>query len=117
MNAVSIIGTLTKKPILKKGSEKTFTSFTIAVNDYRKGEKTTMFFDVVAFGKNAETICTYLDKGYTLPLTGRLHQSSYKNKDGKTVSSVCISLESFTLVTNKVTKDEKGGGENDFKPF
>lgn len=75
-----------------------------------------MFFDVVAFGKNAENITKYLDKGYTLPLTGKLHQDVYTNKDGKKVSSVVIYLDNFTLVTNKVTQDENKGGDN-FVPF
>lgn len=116
MNTVVIIGTLTRKPELKKAGETSYTRFSIAVNEYHKGEKSSMFFDVVAFGKNAENITKYLDKGYTLPLTGKLHQDVFTNKDGEKVSSVVIYLDNFTLVTNKVTKDDNKGGD-EFVPF
>ena len=101
MNVISIIGTITKKPELKKSGETVYTRFSIAVNSYAKGEKKTEFFDVVAFGKNAENICKYLDKGYTIPIGGHLHQDVYTSKEGKKVSSVCIYLDMFTFVTNK----------------
>jgi len=113
MNNINIIGNIVKKPVLKKSGELSYTRFSIAVNSYAKGEKKVEFFDIVAFGKNAETITSYLDKGYTLPVSGHLHQDTYKNKDGKTVSSVCIYLDTFTLVNNSVTKKD----DDEFKPF
>lgn len=116
MNTISIIGNLTTRPELKTSGETKYTRFSIAVNSYSKGEKHVEFFDVVAFGKNAETICEYLPKGYTLALTGHLHQDVYTNKENKKVSSVCIYLDTFTLVHNS---DKKKEDENssDFKPF
>ena len=119
MNSISIIGNLTSKPELKKSGELSYTRFSIAVNSYAKGEKHTEFFSVVAFGKNAESICKYLDKGYTLPIMGHLHQEVYTNKEGKKLSSVCIYLDSFTFVTNKSgSKEECDHTNNDvFLPF
>ena len=114
MNFVSIIGNITAKPELKTAGETKYTRFSIAVNSYVKGEKHVEFFDVVAFGKNAENICKYLDKGYTIPIAGHLHQDVYTNKEGKKVSSVCIYLDAFTFVSNK--KDTANETE-DFKPF
>lgn len=113
MNNVNIIGNIVSKPELKKAGETSYTRFCIAVNSYSKGEKHVDFFDVVAFGKNAETICANLDKGYSLPLTGHLHQDVYTNKEGKKVSSVSIYLDAFTFVTNK--KEPKN--TDNFQPF
>lgn len=119
MNIVNIIGNLTTRPELMKAGELSYTRFSIAVNSFHKGEKKVEFFNIVAFGKNAETICKNLDKGYTLPIVGHLKQDKYKNKDGKTVSSVSIYLDSFTFVNNKVTtKEECDYMNNDaFLPF
>lgn len=119
MNIINIIGNLTSKPELKTSGETKYTRFSIAVNSVAKGEKHVEFFNVIAFGKNAETICKYLEKGYTLPIVGHLKQDKYKNKDGKTVSSVSIYLDSFTFVNNKViTKEECDYINNDtFTPF
>ena len=105
MNFISIIGTITKKPELKTSGETRYTRFSIAVNSYSKGEKRVEFFDVVAFGKNAENICKYLEKGYKIPIGGHLHQDTYTTKDGRKVSSVCIYLDMFTTA------------DSDFVPF
>lgn len=119
MNNVTIIGTIVKKPELRTSGETKYTRFSIAVNSYAKGEKKTEFFEVVAFGKNAENICQHLDKGYTLPICGHLHQDVYTNRDGKKVSSVCIYLDTFTYVSNKKDTDTKTGDNSsaDFVPF
>lgn len=116
MNIVNIIGNIVTKPELKTSGETKYTRFAIAVNSYSKGEKHVEFFNIVAFGKNAETICKNLDKGYTLPIVGHLKQDKYKNKDGKTVSSISIYLDSFTFVSNKKDTDSKAD-ENNFLPF
>ena len=113
MNNINIVGTITKKPELKVSGETKYTRFSIAVNSFSKGEKRAEFFDVVAFGKNAENICN-LDKGYTLPICGHLHQDVYTNKDGKKVSSICIYLDTFTFVSNKKDTDNNSA---DFVPF
>lgn len=116
MNNINIIGNLTSKPELKTSGETKYTRFSIACNSYVKGEKKVEYFDVVAFGNNAVNICEWLPKGYTLALTGHLHQDVYTNKENKKVSSVCIYLDTFTLVHNS---DKKKEDENssDFKPF
>lgn len=105
MNTINIIGNIVAKPELNVHGELKYTRFSIAVNSYAKGEKRTEFFDVVAFGKNAETICEYLPKGYTIPIAGHLHQDVYTTKDGKKVSSICIYLDAFTFVSNKKDAD------------
>ena len=119
MNFISIIGNIVAKPELKTSGETKYTRFSIAVNSYSKGEKKTEFFDVVAFGKNAENICKYLDKGYTIPIAGHLHQDVYTSKEGKKVSSICIYLDMFTFVSNKKDTDTKTTDNNsaDFVPF
>ena len=118
MNNINIIGNLVTKPELNVHGELKYTRFSIAVNSYAKGEKRTEFFDIVAFGKNAENICN-LEKGYTLPICGHLHQDVYTNRDGKRVSSVCIYLDTFTYVSNKKDTDAKTADNNltDFVPF
>lgn len=119
MNFISIIGNLTIKPELKTSGETKYTRFSIAVNSFSKGEKRTEYFDVVAFGNNAENICKYLDKGYTIPIAGHLHQDVYTSKEGKKVSSICIYLDTFTFVSNKKDTDAKAADNSlaDFVPF
>lgn len=117
MNSISIIGNIVAKPELKTSGETKYTRFSIAVNTYVKGEKKCEFFDIVAFGKNAENICEYLPKGYTLAIVGHLHQDVYTNKENKKVSSVCIYLDNFTLVHNSDTRKDSENTDINFKPF
>ena len=115
MNVVAIKGNITKEPVLMYTGEKCYTRFSIAVNSFAKGEKKAMFFDVLAFGKNAELICQYLHKGSEIPLVGELHQDTYKNKENKTMTAVWICLKSFDFVSNK--KETSKETEDSFKPF
>lgn len=118
MNNLNIVGTMVKKAELERKGECSYTRFTIAVNDFVKGENKTMFFNCVAFGKTAENICKYLDKGYTMPINGTLKADTYKNKAGKSITSTYILVNSFDFVTNKKEcHASETTTENDFLAF
>lgn len=62
-----IAGRLTKKPELKQLTNGTYVcAFTIAVNENRNGESVPEFCECVAFGKTAENISQYFDKGKSI---------------------------------------------------
>ena len=65
MNSVILIGRITAKPELQyTPSQMAVTKFTIAVDRPAKdGKKETDFIRVTAFGRRAESICRYMDKG------------------------------------------------------
>lgn len=88
MNNVTLIGRLTKDPILKKTqSGASVTSFHLAVNrDYQKeNQPTTDFISCVAWNKTADIICQYLKKGNRVGLKGRIETRSYDDQSGRTV--------------------------------
>ena len=60
MQSNKIIGRFVKKPELVYKNSTPYTNFTIAENNPYKD---TLFLPLVAFDKNAETICKYQDKG------------------------------------------------------
>lgn len=83
MNNVVLIGRITAKPELQYTPSNTaVTKFTIAVDRVKEGAD---FIRVTAFGKRAESICRYMDKGRQIAVEGRLQTGSYKGRDGKTV--------------------------------
>lgn len=84
MNSVILIGRLTAKPELNYRSETAVTKFTIAVDRHSK-DGGADFIRVTAFGRQAETIARYMDKGRQIAVQGRLQTGSYKDKEGKTV--------------------------------
>jgi len=56
------------------------TNFSVAVQE----GKEPAWFQVVAWGKLAETCNTYLAKGRTVLVEGKLHRSEWKDKEGQT---------------------------------
>lgn len=86
MNKWVGIGRITAKPELQytPNTQTAVTKFTIAVDRQTK-DGGADFIRVTAFGRQAENICRYLDKGRQIAIDGRIATGSYKDKDGKTV--------------------------------
>lgn len=84
INRVILVGRLTRDPELRKtASGLSVCSFSIAVDDSRKGqdgEKTTLFMNVSIFGNAAENVAKYCRKGSLVGVDGRLSQRKYTRK-------------------------------------
>ncbi len=87
-NKVQLIGNLGGKPEVKQmESGKKLATFSLATNEsYRNtnGEKVTetQWHRIVAWGKIAEIVEKYLDKGREVAVEGKLVNRSYIDKDG-----------------------------------
>ncbi len=88
-NKVQLIGNLGNDPeIVNLESGTKLAKFAIATNEtYRnaKGEKVTdtQWHNVVAWGKTAELVENYLNKGKEVAIEGKLINRSYETKDGE----------------------------------
>ncbi|NLM62965.1 MAG: single-stranded DNA-binding protein [Mollicutes bacterium] len=86
MNRVTLVGRITAKPELRyTNSQIPYTRFTIAVNrtfSNSQGQRETDFIGVVAWRRQAENICNYLDKGSLISVDGRIQTGTYDDKDG-----------------------------------
>ena len=101
VNNVVLVGRLTRDPELRRTtSGLSVASFTIAVDDSRKGpngEKVTVFMPVSIFGKSADTVVKFTRKGNLVGVIGRLTQRKYTRRsdnveityirDGKTLKT------------------------------
>ena len=116
MNQINIIGRIGKEVELKYlASGSALANFSIAVNqDYKKQDGTkvekTSWFDITAFGKTAENVNTFFNKGSMIGITGELEQQTWDAQDGSKRSKVVIKLQSFTFIDKKA--DNQGGGYN-----
>ncbi|MDP9231022.1 MAG: single-stranded DNA-binding protein [Bacteroidota bacterium] len=87
-NKVQLIGNLGNKPEVKNTeSGKKLARFSVATNEnYRnaKGEKVTetQWHSLVAWGKVAEIVEKYLNKGIEVAIEGKLINRSYADKAG-----------------------------------
>lgn len=90
MNNLSISGRIVYEPELKNTqSGTTFITNRIAVNRNDKN-KTTDFYNILAWNKTAEIIAKYFHKGDPIEIVGRLQTDSYEKKDGTKTSEVII---------------------------
>ena len=86
MNRVCLIGRLTNKPELRQtNSNLAVTRFTLAVNrnfSNSQGQREADFITIVAWRKQAENICRYLDKGSLISVEGRIQTRNFTGQDG-----------------------------------
>ena len=102
LNNIMLIGRLTKDPeskYLPSGSA--VVEFSIANNYYMSSKNSTEvnYFDVVAFGKMAETVAKYLTKGKQVAISGTLRQDRWQDKDTNAPrSKVRIIMQSMQML-------------------
>lgn len=104
MNKVILVGRFARDPELRTtGSGKSVATFSLAVDRRYKqeGQPEADFFNIVAWGKQAQTICQYLSKGRQIAMTGRLQSRSYDAQDGTKRYVTEVVLEEFDFIGSK----------------
>jgi single-strand DNA-binding protein len=102
LNSVSLTGRLTADPELKEfGEGKQVANFSLAVNEYKKGDGDAVsFVPVTVWNKTAEVAKNFLTKGSQVAIKGRLQQQCWE-QDGQKRSKIQIICESLTLLGGK----------------
>lgn len=109
MNSVSLIGRLTRDPIVRYKEEMAIARFSIAVDRPKQNgkEATSDFPNCIAFGKTAELVEKYLAKGRLVGITGRLQTGSYTDKDGKKVYTTDVVADRVEFLDKAEKKEEE----------
>ena len=107
LNSVHILGRLVADPELRSTqSNVPVTQFTVALNrrwtskDGQKQEQVS-FIDCEAWGKQAETVCSYFHKGERILVMGRLKQDKWEADDGSKRTKVKVTVEDFCFIEPK----------------
>ena len=99
MNTVNLIGRLTADPEIRYTQDgKAVVKSTLAVDGY--GDRTD-FITITAFNKTAETLGKYTHKGAKIGVTGSIRTDKYNNKDGNTVYTFEVMINSFDFCEKK----------------
>lgn len=104
MNRVSLVGRLTQRPELRyTQSNIAYARFTVAVNRMKKedGTQEADFINCVAWRKQAENVCNYLDKGSRVAVDGRIQTSTYEKQDGSRGYLTEIYAQNIEFLENK----------------
>lgn len=116
MNNVSLVGRLVRDPEVRDGQNESVSvaKFSLAVERKwkRDGDPTVDFINCTVFGKSAEFTEKYFRKGMRVAITGRIQTGSYKNKDGQTVFTTEIIVESQEIAQSKSESNESSTASN-----
>lgn len=111
LNVVAIVGRLARDPEMRQTTTgKNVASFRIACDRGRKdanGQSQADWFDVVAWGRTAEFVCKYFQKGSLIVIDGRLQSRKYQDKDGNNRTAIEIVANNINFAGPK----NQNGGE------
>jgi single-strand DNA-binding protein len=107
-NRVILVGNLTRDPEVRyTQSGKGVAKFTLAVNNPRNKEETT-YVDIVAWDRLGETCNSFLKKGSSALVEGRLVIRSYEDKEGVKRKATEVVIDNMQILTSR--RDAEGGG-------
>lgn len=101
MNKVILLGRITKEiELIDVKPELKIAKFSLAVRSTKATEDSN-FFDVVAFGKQAEMLATTVKKGQRILVEGSLRQEKFTDKTGANRSKVVVILNGFSYIEKR----------------
>ncbi|MCY3067621.1 MULTISPECIES: single-stranded DNA-binding protein [Aerococcus] len=104
-NIVSLVGRLTRNINIKYlDNDKKVANFNLAVNSPYKdkdGNRTASFIACTVWGKTAENIAKYCNKGSLIGIEGRLQSKVYLNKHDENTYSLWVNVTSFSILESK----------------
>ncbi len=112
LNVVALVGRLTRESELRytQGGA-AIARFSLAVNRRKrtgdKWEDEVSYFDCVLFGKSAENMNQYLEKGRQVSIIGELRQNRWE-QDGQSRSKVEIFVNSLQLLGSGSSEGRTG---------
>ncbi len=105
MNECLFLGTLCKDPELQERNGKSFLQNSIAVQRIGNGAD---FVPIVAFGKTAEVINNYFQKGSKIAITSHFQTGSYE-KDGKKIYNSNFVVDKVDFCERKTADSSNDG--------
>jgi single-strand DNA-binding protein len=116
LNRVTLVGRLTRDPELRhtQGGD-AVCSMRLAVSSRARGDDgqwgdKSNYFDVVVFGRQAETASNYLSKGRRVGIDGRLSWREWTSQDGGKRQSVEIVANDVFFLDSRSDGGGGGGG-------
>ena len=114
-NKVTLVGRISTDLELRyTGSNKAYCRFNLAVNRMNEG---TDFIPVTVWGKPAENLVSYQNKGSLILVDGSISMNNYTDKDGNNRTSFEVMTSNVQFLGNKKTKDEMTTSQAESDPY
>lgn len=104
MNKVFLIGRIARDPEVRYNNDMAIAKFTLAVDRTKKGEAD--FINCVGFGKSAEVVEKYTNKGKQIAIDGHIQTGNYTNKEGKKVYTTDVVIDRLQLLGGREEQAE-----------
>jgi single-strand DNA-binding protein len=108
-NQCTLSGNVGTMPVERTVNEKQVCDFSLGVHEGTKDHEKTTWYTVVAWGKLAETVKTYVKTGDPVLVSGRLHIRTYTDKQQieRTVVEVIATDIIFLSPKKEITADKQ----------
>lgn len=114
-NKVTLVGRISTDLELRyTGSNKAYCRFNLAVNRMNEG---TDFIPVTVWGKPAENLVSYQNKGSLILVDGLISMSNYTDKDGNNRTSFEVMTSNVQFLSSKKTNDETIVAQTESDPY
>jgi single-strand DNA-binding protein len=100
LNKIMLIGRVGGDPQVRTVGENKVANFTLATTEKFKDREETEWHNIAVWGKQAETIEKYVEKGMMLYVEGRIKTEKY-NKDGQERETKRIQASTFQMLSKK----------------
>lgn len=117
MNHVILIGNLTRDPEMRKLSSGTaVTDLGLAVSEKYKDKDgkavdRTVFVDIAAWGRQAETCAEFLTKGAPIAVEGKLQYEQWETKEGEKRHKLRVRAQRVEFLTRPSNRNGEGSAE------
>lgn len=114
MNNVSLLGRIATDLEMKRTqNNKSYISFSLAVDRFSNGNKTADFIRCTAWGKNAENIVKYFSKGSLIAVNGSIRTANYTDRNGANRFVTGVSVSSFYF-TGSTKEQNTASSDNSY---
>lgn len=114
MNNYSVIGRLTRDPVLRPVGDSRVANFDIAVDTGTKNKPKTMFLPCSAWGRTADLIEEYVAKGHRIGISGRLDMETWQDKEtGGNRSKIVLVADRIDLLQSRNPEDQRPTGQRE----
>lgn len=105
----SVLGTIGNDPDLKNVGNSEVTTFSLAIDRYRRKVKETLWIKIEAWGNAAKTLHQYAKKGDQICLSGDLDVQEWDDrKSGEKRSQIVLKVSHFSFVRrSKAAQDDQ----------
>lgn len=108
INIAVVVGRLTKDPEIRymntANGQTAKGRFSIAVNDGWGEKAQTLYFNIITWGKLAESCEKNLSKGKLVGISGKMVPGRYQNKEGQWVNTFDIVANNVEFLSPKQTQ-------------